>query len=157
MSCILFNFRATPAWRIAKSTFTSALAVCNSRAAMAKKWICLVLLSALFLAGCVTTVTNLTSTTQPRNPNNLYLIEYQWDTTQQTIKATSVKPYVVVGFDTYEMKKTLRLTNRWEVLVPIPPDKNVIDYHFKVEYEYARFGKPGVASKSSPEHKLYIK
>jgi hypothetical protein len=124
---------------------------------MAKKWIVLCLLSALSLVGCVTTVTNLTSTTQPRNPNNLYLIEYQWDTTQQTIKANSIKPFVVVGFDSYEMKPTMRLTNRWEVLVPIPPDKSVIDYHFKVDYEYAGFGKVGLSSKSSPEYKLYIK
>src|SRR5262245_60406547 len=119
---------------LSKSTFTSALAVCNSRDAMAKKWICVGLLARLFLTGCVTTVTNLTATTQPRNTNNLYLIEYQWDTTEQAIKAKSVKPYVVVGFDTYEMKPTLKLTNRWEVLVPIPPDKNVIDYRFKVDY-----------------------
>ena len=47
---------------------------------MTKKWIgfCLLLLVAV-LVGCVTTVTNLTATSQPRNPNNLYLIEYQWD------------------------------------------------------------------------------
>ena len=110
----------------------------------------------LFLTGC-TTVTNLTATAQPRNPNNLYLIEYQWDTSQQTIRADSIKPSVVIGFDTYEMRPTLRMTNRWEVLVPVPPDKDVITYKFKVEYEYARFGAPGKASKSSPEYKLYIK
>ncbi len=125
---------------------------------MTKKWIGLsLLLAAVMITGCVTTVTNLTSTTQPRNPNNLYLIEYQWDTTQQTIRPQSIQPYVVVGFDTYEMRPTLKLTNRWEALVPIAADKGVITYKFKVDYEFARFGKPGKASKASPEYKLYIK
>jgi len=125
---------------------------------MTKKWtgLCL-LLAALALAGCVTTITNLTATTQPRNANNLYLIEYQWDTTQQTIKPDSVQPFVIVGFDTYEMRPTLRMANRWEVLVPVPPDKSQIVYRFKVDYEVNRFGKPGKESKSSPEYKLYIK
>jgi len=111
----------------------------------------------LLLLGCVTSVTNLTSTSQPRNPNNLYPIEYQWDTTQQSIRPDSIKPYVVVGFDTYEMRPTLKMTNRWEALVPVPPEKNVIVYRFKVDYEYARFGPPGKASKGSPEYKLYIR
>jgi len=111
----------------------------------------------LFLLGCATTLTNLTSTTQRRNPKNLYSIEYQWDTTQQTIKPDSIKPFVVVGFDTYEMTQTLKMTNRWEALVPAGPDKDVIIYRFKVDYEYTRFGKPGKASKGSEEYKLYIK
>lgn len=125
---------------------------------MTKKWfgLCLLLLAAA-LAGCVTTVTNLTATTQPRNPNNLYLIEYQWDSNEQTIKQDTIKPFVITGFDTYEMRPTMKMTNRWEVLVPVPADKNVITYRFKVDYEYGRFGKPGKASKGSPEYKLYIK
>ena len=125
---------------------------------MAKKWIALCLLmTSMVIAGCVTTITNLTATTQPRNANNLYLIEYQWDTTQQTIKADSVQPFVIVGFDTYEMRPTLKMAQRWEVLVPVPPDKGMIVYRFKVDYEVNRFGKPGKESKSSPEYKLYIK
>ena len=125
---------------------------------MAKKWIALCLLmTSMVIAGCVTTITNLTATTQPRNANNLYLIEYQWDTTQQTIKADTVQPFVIVGFDTYEMRPTLKMAQRWEVLVPVPPDKGMIVYRFKVDYEVNRFGKPGKESKSSPEYKLYIK
>ena len=111
----------------------------------------------LLLLGCVTSVTNLTATGQPRNSNNLYLVEYQWDTSQQTVKPDSIKPYVVVGFDTYEMRPTLKMTNRWEALVPVPPEKNVITYWFKVDYEYARFGKPGKDSKRSEEYKLYVR
>lgn len=124
---------------------------------MAKKWIALCLLTGLVLGGCMTTVTNLTPTTEMRNPDNLVRIEYQWDTTQQTIRPESIRPFVVVGFDTYEMQPTLKMTNRWEALVPVPPDKNVINYHFKVDYEFRRFGDIGKASKTSEEYKLYIK
>ena len=123
---------------------------------MMKKLLALVVAPVL-LIGCTTTLTNLTATSQPRNPKGLYLIEYEWETTEQTIKPDSVEPYVVVGFDTYKMTQTLKLTNRWEAFVPAGPDKDVINYKFKVDYEYARFGKPGKASKSSPEYKLYIK
>jgi len=105
----------------------------------------------------MTTITNLTPTTEMRNADNLYRIEYQWDTTEQSIRPDSIRPFVLVGFDTYEMQPTLKMTNRWEALVPVPAEKNVIVYRFKVDYEYARFGEPGKASKTSPEYKLYIK
>ena len=124
---------------------------------MIKNLLGLALLSVL-LVGCVgTTVTNLTSTTQPRNPTGQYRVEYQWDTTQQTVRPDSLKPVAVVGFDTYEMKPVLRTTNRWEVFIPVPPSQDRIIYHFKIGYEYNRFGKPGVQSKKSPEYKLVIK
>ena len=87
----------------------------------------------------------------------MYRIEYQWDTTEQTIRSDSIHPFVLIGFDSYEMQSTLKMTNRWEALVPVPPDKNVITYRFKVDYEINEFGKIGKASKTSPEYKLYIK
>ena len=132
---------------------------CNAPAAMRKGLrllpVC-VLLS--LLTACIThSITNLTATSAPRNPNNQYLIEYAWDTTQQSIRPISVTPHVIVGFDSYPMRPILKMTNRWEAYVPCPPDKNEIVYHFKVDYEYSRFGKPGQASKLSPEYKLVIK
>jgi hypothetical protein len=124
---------------------------------MTKKWISLCLLLSGFLVGCATTVTNITSTTQPRNPNNQYLIEFQWSTTDQSVIPDSVQPYVVTGFDTFEMRPVMRMTNRWEAYVPVPPDKNVLVYHFKVDYETRGFGKPVKQSRNSEEYKLYIK
>jgi hypothetical protein len=123
---------------------------------MTKKWIGLCLLAAL-LIGCATTVTNITSTSQPRNANNQYLIEFQWDTSEQAVIPDSVQPYVVTGFDTYEMRPVLRMTNRWETYVPAGPDKNVIIYSFKVEYETRAFGGTQKHSRNSQEYKLYIK
>ena len=124
---------------------------------MTKTLFALSLFGALFV-GCVTnTVTNLTATTQPRDSTGLYRVEYEWDTTQQTVRPDSVKPTVLVGFDTYDMKSVLKTTNRWEAFIPVPASKDQVIYQFKVDYDYTRFGKPGHASKLSPEYKLNIK
>lgn len=120
-----------------------------------KKWFSL-LLPAL-LAGCAdVTLTNLTPTQEPRNANGQYLIEMKMDSTQQSLRSESVKPNVVVGFDSYPMRPQLKMTNRWEALVPIPTGTNVINYHFKVDYEYNKFGKPGQDSMRSSQYKLEI-
>ncbi len=126
---------------------------------MTKKWIGLGLLAALVagLVGCATTVTNITSTAQPRNANNQYLIEFQWDTSEQAVINESIQPYVVTGFDTYEMRPVMRMTNRWEAYVPVAADKSVLVYSFKVEYETRAFGGVQKRARNSEEYKLYIK
>jgi len=121
-----------------------------------KKWFP-ALAVAVLLAGCAdVTLTNLTPTQEPRNPAGQYLIEMKMDSTQQTLRPESIKPTVVVGMDTYPMRSQLKMTNRWEALVPIPPGTNVINYHFKVDYDYNRFGKPGQDSMRSFQYKLEI-
>jgi hypothetical protein len=143
--------------QIPKSPLPTLWPLCNARRAMTKKLMALCLLST-WLVGCVhNTVTNLTATTQPRDPTGQYRVEYEWDSTQQTVLPNSIKPVVVVGFDTYEMKRVLNTSNRWEAFVPVPKDKDQIVYQFKVDYEYSRFGKPGKASKLSPQYKLTVK
>ena len=59
------------------------------------KWFPLFLLPVL-LASCVhSSITNLTSTHQPRNAAGLYPVEYEWDTSQQTIRPDTITPYAV--------------------------------------------------------------
>ena len=112
----------------------------------------------LLLASCTTSlITNLTPSTLPRNPSGQYLVEMKLDSSQQTLRPESIKAFVLVGFESYPMRATLKMTNRWEALVPIPADKDSIIYHFKVDYEYNKFGKPGQGSRLSPECKLTIK
>jgi hypothetical protein len=122
---------------------------------MIKRLLAVLGLSLLFV-GCAT-ITNLTATSQPRNAKNLYLVEYQWDSNHQKVVPDSIKPHVVIGFDSFEMQLTPKMTNRWEAYIPVAPDKDSVIYHFKVDYEYPAFGKPGHESKSSPEYKLYIR
>ncbi len=121
-----------------------------------KKWFSLLLLPVL-LTGCPTaTITNLTATQQPRNSTGQYPVELKLDSTQQTLRLDSITPHVVVGFDSYPMRPQLKMTNRWEALVPIPAGTNVINYHFKVDYEFNKFGKPGQGSLRSSQYKLTI-
>ena len=120
-------------------------------------WMLLVL-SVVLVIGCVTSqITNLTPTSYPRNPAGQYMIEMEIDTTQQTLIPSSIAPVVVVGFEAFPMRQTKKTINRWEALVPIPSSKDSIVYHYKVNYEYHRFGKPGKGSLLSQEYKLAIR
>ena len=121
-----------------------------------KNWFSLLLLPGLLAACATSTLTNLTPTQQPRNPTGQYLVEMKLDSNQQTLRPESIAPQVMVGFDSYPMRPQLKMTNRWEALVPIPADTGVINYHFKVDYEYNKFGKPGQASMRSSQYKLSV-
>jgi len=111
-----------------------------------------------FFTGCeTTTITNLTPSALPRDPSGQYLIQMQIDTVQQSLIPSSLTNTVVVGFDSYPMKPTKKSQNRWEAYVPIPGNKSSITYHYKVDYDYRRFGKPGQGSLISPEYTLTIK
>jgi hypothetical protein len=118
-----------------------------------------VCLLAIVIASCTSKVlTNLTPTQLPRNPSGQYLVEMKLDSKQQTLRPDSITPKVVSGFNTYPMRPTLRMTNRWEALVPVPASEEAFIYHFKVDYEYNKFGnKPGQGSLSSEQYKLTIK
>jgi len=86
----------------------------------------------------------------------MYRIEYQWDSTQQTLRPETIKPYVLVGFDQYEMRPVMKMNNRWEVWVPVPAGKDDITYRFKVDYQYTTFGGMKSASKLSRDYKLTV-
>ncbi len=118
-------------------------------------WIYAVL--ALVVAGCGTSrVTNLTTTKQIRNASGMYPIEFDWDTSQQSIIQESIKPVVVVGFEQYPMRPALNMKSRWETVIPVPADKNYVLYHFKVDYLYRAFGPAEKSSKLSPSYRLDI-
>ena len=112
----------------------------------------------LLVLSCVTksTVTNLTPTRAKRSPNNLYLIEYEWRSNQQSMRPDSITPYVVVGTETYPMRRIPKMRNRWEAYIPVPPSQKSVLYHIKVDYEYNDFGKRGKGSIKTEEYKLNI-
>lgn len=116
------------------------------------------LMAMLLLAGCVTntTVTNLTPTRAKRTPNNLYLIEYEWRSNQQSMRADSITPYVMVGTDIYQMRRIPRMKNRWEAYIPVSPSQKSVNYTIKVDYEWNDFGKRGKGSIKTEEYKLNI-
>jgi hypothetical protein len=110
----------------------------------------------LLLAGCATEFTNLTPLQQVRNTNHVYSLEVALDTRQQTLRWESIRPQILVGAESYPMRRTLLMTNRWEGLVPVPESTASIKYRYKFDYDYNAFGKPKSASRLSPEYTLRI-
>ena len=119
-----------------------------------KKFLLLSLMPLLF-AGC-STITNLTPTQQTRNATGLYPVEAVWDSRQQTIREDSMKPSVMVGMESYPMRRTSLMRNRWETLVPIPAEKGAVIYRFKFDFNYNAIPQPLPDSKLSREYKLQI-
>jgi hypothetical protein len=111
---------------------------------------------ALVLAGCASTFTRLTPLQQPRNPNNLYPVEVQFNSQQQSLRWDSLKPYVQVNGQLYPLRPVPMVPNRWEGLVPVPPTSDETEFRFKFDYQYNDFGGPKPGSESSPAYKLKI-
>jgi hypothetical protein len=109
----------------------------------------------LFLTAC-SSVTNLTPSTQSRANAGLYPVEFVWSTRQQSVRPESVKPYVLVGTEMYPMYSTPLVTNRWEAMVPVPPNEKFLHYRIKVDYEYNAIPKPRKNSQLSEEYRLEI-
>jgi len=115
------------------------------------------LLLSWWLVGCGTTaITNLTPSRLPRKDNGQYPFAVEWNSRQQSLVKDSIKAYVVVGLDQYPMQRTPMLTNRWETLVPVPADKNIVTYRYKFDYEYLGFSNRKLDSKLSKYYQLFI-
>jgi len=109
------------------------------------------------LAGCTTpTITNLTPSRQVRKENGLYPFEVQWNSRQQSLIKESMKASVIVGLEQYPMQRVALLTNRWETLVPIPANKNIVTYQYKFDFDFRGLGARQSDSKTSKYYQLYI-
>jgi hypothetical protein len=115
-----------------------------------------VLFLSLLMAGCASQLTNLTPQQQSRNASNLYPVEVAYNTRQQTVRWNSIQPKIVVGNESYEMRPTPLMTNRWEGLIPVPPGTSLIHYHYRLDFQYNRLGKPGADTALSKEYSLRI-
>ena len=120
------------------------------------KFLPLLLLSWM-LVGCGTTaITNLTPSRLTRKDNGQYPFAVEWNSRQQSLVKDSIKAYVVVGLDQYPMQRTPMLTNRWETLVPVPAEKDIVTYRYKFDYEYLGFSNRKLDSKLSKYYQLFI-
>jgi hypothetical protein len=100
------------------------------------------LLLPVLLAGCTATFTNLTPKVQPRNANNLYPVEVEFDTRQRTIRWETIQPRVKAGDETYPMQQVPLMHNRWECLIPLPKGLDSVQYQYKFNFLYNEFGPP---------------
>jgi hypothetical protein len=123
---------------------------------MSKKF--LLVLPMLLLAGCMTTTfSRLTPEQQPRNQNNVYPVEVVFNSSQQSLRWDSIKPYVLVNGSQLPMRQVLGMQNRWEGLVPVPPTENSVTYRVVFDFTYNSFGtEPKPDSSCSPVYTLKI-
>jgi hypothetical protein len=122
---------------------------------MMKKFLPLGLIPML-LAGCSTTITNLTPSQLNRNTTGLYPFEVAWDSNEQCVVKDSIKPYVYVEWQSFPMQPTPRLRNRWEALVPVPANAEYVNYHFKFDYQYRTIPEVRSNSINSQPYQLHI-
>jgi hypothetical protein len=108
------------------------------------------------LAGCAAQITNLTPRQQARNPNNLYPVEVAFNSQQQALRWDTIKPKIVVAGQSYDMKPTMLMSNRWEGLVPVPPDANLVHYHYRFDFQTMGFGQLVPDNAVSAEYSLKI-
>lgn len=130
-------------------------AFCNTDIMNLKKL--LPLLPVLLLTGCASMFTRLTPLEQPRNPNNLYPVEVQFNSTQQSLRWDSIKPYVLVNGDLYPLRPVEMVQNRWEGFVPVPAGANTVAFRFKFDYLYNNVGTPPKPNSAwSPTYQLRL-
>jgi len=115
------------------------------------------LLLPLLLAGCATSITNLTPSQQTRSTNNLYSVEVEFVSSQQTLRWDSIRPQILVGSRSYEMRATPLMNNRWEGQISVPPSSDSVTYRYRFDYDYNAFGKPQADHVLSPEYSLRIR
>jgi hypothetical protein len=122
---------------------------------MRKIFLSLLLVAPLIISGC-SSITNLTPSKLPRNTTGLYQVEAAWHSRQRTIREDSMKPIVMVGNETYEMRRVPLVRDRWETMIPVPADKDGVRYQFKFDYMVYEIPRALPDSKLSPEYKLSI-
>jgi hypothetical protein len=111
----------------------------------------------LSLTGCsTTTMTNLTPSRLPRKDNNQYTFEVDYNTRQQSLIQESMQGYVIVDGERYPMQRVPMLNNRWEGIVPVPPDQEVVTYRYRFDYQYRGIPEARRDSKESSYHQLFI-
>ncbi|HEY3763023.1 MAG TPA: hypothetical protein VGN23_14860 [Verrucomicrobiae bacterium] len=117
----------------------------------------LLLLPVLLMAGCATQFTRLSPLEQPRNANNFYPVEVEFDSNQQAMRLDTIKPYVLVDGELYPLHQVPLLNNRWEGFVSVPTTSDEVDFRFKFDYLYNNFGsQPKPSSAYSPLYKMKI-
>lgn len=109
------------------------------------------------LAGCTSTITNLTPSQYPREATGFYRVEAMWKTSRSVVKPDTFKPAVVLNFTNYPMRPVPMVQDRWEAYIPIPADTNFVTYHYKFDFLDYAFGKPKPDSMMSGTCELSIK
>ena len=121
------------------------------------RWLVFIFLISFLTVGCTTsTITNLTPRQLPRSTTGLYPVEAMFKSNQRTLDHDSMKPLVIFNKQAYPMNRTRLVEGRWETLIPIPVGTQVVNYHFKFDYNYNAIMMRNADSKLSPPYQLKI-
>ncbi len=107
--------------------------------------------------GCATSsITNLTPSDLPRSDAGFYRVEAAWRSNQRSIREETIEPAVIVGMMRYPMRPVPHTEGRWETMVPVGPDQEIIHYRFQFDYVQNAIARRLPNSKRSPEYLLAI-
>jgi uncharacterized protein (DUF58 family) len=120
------------------------------------KKILILLVLPLALAGCSSTITNLTPSRFTRTSDGTYRVEAAWTTTEQTIRPETIKPSVLVGLESYPMHPEPVVSDRWEAFVPVPAGENLIHYQFRFDFMRNAIPTPAPDNRLSATYSLQI-
>jgi hypothetical protein len=110
----------------------------------------------LALAGCSTTITNLTPRQFPRNAENMYPVEVMFKSNVRAIRKDTIRPYVQIGNDNYLMRRTAVVEDRWETLVPVAATDSLSNYRIKIDYQENEGGESVPNSSLSEPYQIRV-
>jgi len=88
----------------------------------------------LVLTGCGLTITNLTPTTVPANPSQIYTITASFHPKTTQIDPNSITPRIIIDGSAYKMTKSTAGSDIWEFEYQIPTGREGATYYFICEY-----------------------
>lgn len=96
----------------------------------------LLLLWALLLGGCQTTITNLTQQRIPENPSSIYTFSFSAKLAQSNIDRDTLKGTIVINGQKYQMMKSPLGQYAFEYDYQMPQGRSEVGYYFILEYDY---------------------
>ena len=121
---------------------------------MLKKML-LISTAALLVSGCAS-VTNLTPSQVPRDESGLYPFEMIFNTKATSVAHDSVQTLFNAGWRADPDGAHSAFDQSLEVLAPIPAGKELVNYQYKVNYQWKDLGKRKENSKLSEPFELRI-
>ena len=123
---------------------------------MRKRHFLLLPLLLVLLSGCAAKFTNLTPQRLPRSTTGLYPFEVAMTSQEQALKWDTIQPMLRIGEESFPMQPMPLITNRWEVMVSLPPETEVVHYEYLFVFQKLGMGGRTKDSASSGRYFLQI-
>lgn len=97
-------------------------------------------LGALFISGCQTTIQDLTPERLQANPSGIYTFRMKTNFQQTNIVPGTVEPLIVIGGEKHRMRPSPLGENYYEFEYRVPPNVRELKYYYEVHYLYTQDG-----------------